>query len=207
MQWPAVVEWGRSADAALPVGSWPFELLFIRSQRCGCGGPLDSAGHRVVPGPRPLERHEAVCERCGARRPVWFDISAFHGDVGAYARFEELRALFEEGLQRVEDGDLAGADLRFREVAAREPWFGLAHYHLGMIAMVGDRYDEARGHLETAAAILPLDPAIHSALADLWSLTERHGRAARAAAVAASLRALLGDDDDDEELDDLPSGE
>lgn len=190
-RWPAVVDWGASPGDALAVGSWPFELVFIHSQTCGCGGRYEISDHRVLSrGGRLLERHRVRCARCQRRRAFWFDIAAFHDDPGAYLRFEETRALFHEAMSRVEEGDLDGARLRFAEVAAREPWFGLAHYHLGMIDMVSDEYQQARRHLETAAAILPMDASVHLALADLWSLVDDEPRGLRARQTAEALEAL-----------------
>jgi len=191
-EWPAVMSWGATPAGALPASSWPFQLVFIRSQLCACGGRYTVDTHRVVPREQDtLERHAVRCRRCAARRSFWFDISAFHGDPHANLRFEELRALFHDGMEQVDDGDLDAARLHFKEVAAREPWFGLAHYHLGMIAMVAHDFDAARHHLKTAAAILPMDPNVHLALADLWALLDDEEREARARAVADSLEMLV----------------
>ncbi len=192
--WPAVVDWGARPEEALAVGSWPFELVFIHSQVCACGGRYAVGGHRVLArGGRLLERHRVRCERCGRRRSFWFDIESFHDDPGAYLRFEETRALFHEALARVDEGDLEGAELRFAELTAREPWFGLAHYHLGMIAMVSDQPERALRHLETAAAILPMDASVHQALADLWALVDDEPRGRRARRAAEVIEALAGE--------------
>ena len=191
-RWPAVMEWGATSDVALTAGSWPFQLVFIRSQLCACGGRFEVGAHRVVPrGDDTLERHAVTCRRCGVHRAFWFDIGTFHNDPQASLRFEELRVLFQEGMAQVEEGDLDAARLRFKEVAAREPWFGLAHYHLGMIALVADDFDRAREYLAAAAAILPMDPNVHLALADLWSLLADEERELRARDVAETLEMMV----------------
>ena len=189
--WPAVVEWGASPAAPLEVGSWPFEMLFIDSQRCACGGKYVSGPHHVYEGEPALECHRVRCGGCGRKRWFWFDIGSFHRYRRMNNGFETVRGLFKRGLDLVESGELPRAQECFREVAAREPWFGLAHYHLGMIAMVVDDLDRAQRCLETAAGILPMDPAVHSALAAYWALTEEAERARRALAVADALRAFV----------------
>ena len=192
---PTLVEWGAGPSSAIPAGSWPFEVVFIQSQRCGCGGRFEAGAHAVVEGPRgALERHDARCARCGRGRAFWFDISSFHGDPRAHLRFEALRALCQEGLDQVEAGELEAAHLRFSEVAAREPWFGLARYHLGMIALVHEDLCAARAHLSAAAGLLPMDPNVHRALADCWALADEPERAARRRDLAAALDALVDSD-------------
>jgi len=188
---PLVHERGRRRTDPIPVGSWGFELLFLRSQRCPCGGRFDSLGSTVVE--PALECHRAACDGCGRVRPFWFDIRLFHQDPRAHFRFEELRVTFEEAMERVGANDLDAARPRFEEVTAREPWFGVAWFHLGMIALVNEGFDLARDYLETAVGILPLDASVHQSLAELWMQTGDEERAARAAWMAMTLEATLDD--------------
>ena len=192
---PLVCERGLAAPDAIPVGSWGFELLFLRSQRCPCGGRFVSLGSTVHPG--PLECHQARCGGCGRLRPFWFDIALFDQDPRAHFRFEELRVMFEEAMGRVGANELEAARPQLEEVAAREPWFGVAWFHLGMIALVNEGLDEARDYLETAVGLLPLDASVHQSLAELWMQRGDDERAARAAWMAMTLEATLDDDGDD----------
>ena len=191
---PAIVGWGSSPELAVPAGSFPFELIFVQSQRCPCGGRFQTEEHALVSEPpRELERHEASCEGCGSSRPFWFDVSSFVDDPRAVRRFQELRHLFQEGLDLVDVGDLDGASLRFSEVVAREPFFGLAHYHLGMIATVGKDWGAAREHLTCAAGLLPLDPTVRQGLSDLWMMTDDMDRAAVEEALGQVASELTGE--------------
>ncbi|HJN73394.1 MAG TPA: tetratricopeptide repeat protein [Myxococcota bacterium] len=176
LSFPLMMERGLTRRDPVPVTSWPQELVYIHSQRCPCGGSFETLGHALVP--PHFERQDTTCVRCERARPFWFDISAFQDEIWSSARFEELRALFGEALEMVEREDLDGARVRFSEVAAREPWFALAWYHRGMIALIHDDLDEARECLETALGLLPLDPELHGSMADLH---ERRGDPIRAA--------------------------
>ena len=191
---PAIVGWGASPELAVPVGSFPFELIFVHSQRCPCGGRYESAEHALVSRPpRDLERHVARCEGCESTRAFWFDITSFCDDPRASRRFQELRHLFQEGLDLVDAADLESARLRFAEVVAREPFFGLAHYHLGMIATVSKDWVAAREHLTTSAALLPLDPTVRQGLSDLWMMTDDMDRAALEEALGQVASELTGE--------------
>lgn len=187
---PRVVERGATARDALAVTSWPQQLVTIHSQRCPCGARFRPESHELVSPQR--ERHDVVCQGCERRRAFWFDVSSFEGVPAAAGRFEEVRSLFRDGLKHVEDGDVEGARVRFAEVAAREPWFGLAWYHLGMIAMIQGESDRARECLETAAGILPLDPEVRGSLADFWEQEGDLTRSSRSRAVEAALREWIG---------------
>ncbi len=191
---PAIVGWGSTPELAVPVGSFPFELIFVHSQRCPCGGRFEPRHHELVSRPpRELERHDARCEGCDHERAFWFDVTSFVDDPRACRRFQELRHLFQEGLDLVDAADLDGATLRFAEVVAREPFFGLAHYHLGMIATVGQDWGAAREHLTSAAGLLPLDPTVRQGLSDLWMLTDDMDRAAVEEALGQLASELTGE--------------
>jgi hypothetical protein len=179
---PAVVERGTHIGDAIAVGSWPFELVYIGTQRCPCGGrfrPLAlSLEHR---GEKVYERQKTVCDDCERSRAFWFDIGSFHGDPEASLRFEEFQTVFESALAALRDEDLPGAQVQFEELVAREPWFGLAHFHLGMIALMQEDLGAAREHLETAVGLMPMDGSIHQGLSQLWALLGEEQRAVRAA--------------------------
>jgi tetratricopeptide (TPR) repeat protein len=184
-----VCERGLVRQDPVSVGSWGFQLLFVRSQRCPCGGSFDCLGSTVHDG--PLECHTAQCDGCHRVRDFWFDIALFHDDPRAHTRFEELRVLFEEALENIGKNDLQAAKPRFEEVAAREPWFGVAWFHLGMIALVEGSFGRARRCLENAVGILPLDAGVHQSLAELWMQIGDEERAARAAWMAMTLESTL----------------
>lgn len=192
LNFPVMHERGLNTRDPIPVTSWPQELVYIRSQRCPCGGSFEPAAHRVVP--PHFERHQARCTACERERPFWFDISSFQDDPFAAGRFEEVRTLFGDALEKVDEEDLDGARTRFREVSEREPWFALAWYHQSMIALLHDELDEARRCLETAIGLLPLDPELHGSMAELH---DRRGDPVRAAVSRNNedaIRRLLDDD-------------
>ncbi len=179
---PAVVERGTHVRDAIRVGSWPFELVYIGTQRCPCGGrfrPLTlQIRHR---GDQVFERQKTVCLDCERNRAFWFDIGAFHDDPEASRRFDDFQCIFESALAALEDENLAVAQAQFQELAAREPWFGLAHFHLGMIALMQEELACAREHLELAVGLMPMDANVHQGLAQLWPLLGEDQRAVRAA--------------------------
>ena len=187
LSWPLVVERGAVPRDAIPVGSWPQELVFVHSQRCPCGGRFREVDHQLVT--PTLERWRARCQGCERLRPFWFDVGGFEGLPD---RFDEVRQLFSDALERVDASDLDGARVRFAEVVAREPWFGLGWYHLGMIAMVQDEADSARRFLETAAGILPMDPEVRGSLADFWEQQDEPERATQCRETEQALRGWIG---------------
>ncbi len=86
---------------------------------------------------------------------------------------------------------------KFEEVTAREPWFGVAWFHLGMIALVEERYEEALSCLEKAVGILPLDASIHHSMAEFWTRRGDEEKASRSAWMSMALEASLDDDSDE----------
>jgi tetratricopeptide (TPR) repeat protein len=70
------------------------------------------------------------------------------------------RAEAEAGL-----GEKEAADARAQRVLARSPADGTASYVLGVLRLQQQKYVEARGALEKAAAALPEIPAVHERLA------------------------------------------
>jgi hypothetical protein len=188
---PLLVERGMTAKDAIPSASGLFQEVFIRSQRCPCGGFFSSVkqgAHGSVPA---VEIHRAKCSQCGRIRPFCFDTRLIREEAEATTRFDRMEAILEEGLRQLAEGDFLAGEACFREVIALEPWFGVAHYHLGMIALMTERYELAQEALETAVGILPLDAAIHDALSRLWTEIGHEERAARAGWLAMQIEATL----------------
>lgn len=61
---------------AVPVKSIKEERDYIQMQRCSCGGTY-RRGIQALFAEKRLDRIEAVCTSCQARRLFWFDISSF----------------------------------------------------------------------------------------------------------------------------------
>lgn len=209
---PLVVERGLTSVDPIPASSYGFQGLYLHSQRCPCGARFRAeAWRRLVGGGSTepalstgavvLEAVPATCQGCGRVRWFWFDITGFHGDPAAAVRFTELRHLFEDALAAVARDDFDGAAVRFREVVDREPWLGVAHFHLGMIASRQERWDDAREHLLEAVGLMPLDAGVRHGLAELWLHLDEDDRASRDAWMAMLLEAVVEAQDED-----LPSG-
>ena len=181
---PFVQERGASPQDAIPVASWPFCLVYLHTQRCPCGGAWRAGRHRLE-GTR--ECHDALCEACGRERVFWFDMRRVLGDSASFGRFEELRALFADGLDLLEQGDPARALPRLDEVCAREPWFGLAWLHQGMALMMEGEPERARVALERAVGLVPLDATARRALSGCYAVLGLEERADREEALANAL--------------------
>ncbi len=185
-----LVERGARADDAIPVASWPFCLVYLHTQRCACGGNWHALTHSLH---GRLECHRAICEGCKTERDFWFDLSLVVDDPNGFARFEELRGLFTEGLDYIESGEAFRAIPLLSEVAAREPWFGLAWLHLGIAQMLGEQHLEARPSLEQAVGLLPMDSTAHDGLGDCYLALGLNHRAAREFEMAVRLRERVED--------------
>lgn len=192
-----VVERGLTPGDAIAVGSFPQQLLTLRVQRCPCGGRLGLGPDQRLEahGPRTLERMETRCARCERPRPVWFDITAYHGDPAAFGRFDELVSLLREGVTLMDQGAFAAARPRFAEIVAREPSFAPAWAKLGICAVATDDLPLARRAFTEAAGLCPMEATHHRLLS---RLLERVGEVARARwhrEVAEALDALVDDDE------------
>jgi hypothetical protein len=171
-----LVERGASAADAIDVASWPFCLVYLHTQTCACGGEWTAGDHRLK---GMLEVHQATCESCGSERQFWFDLRRVLTDPWGHDRFEQMRELFSHGLDALENQDSPQAIQHLSEVAAREPWFGLAWLHLGMAHMLGEDPESARGALERAVGLLPMDGRVRRSLAGCYTLLGLDARAER----------------------------
>lgn len=203
---PLLQERGLRADDPIQVGSWPLREVYVSTQRCPCGGRLDirdSQLRRSDPGGAPcplpgevLERCRLACARCSRRRALWFDLSRFFDDPLANRRFGQVRKMFAEGLSMVEAGRVKDARTRFVEICAREPWFGLAWFHHGMMHLLHEQPEQALEPLTQAAGIMPMNATVHDALADTLELLDMPLRASRHRSLARELDELLDEEED-----------
>jgi predicted TPR repeat methyltransferase len=69
--------------------------------------------------------------------------------------------LFAEAMRLHESGDNEGARALCRKIEAADSRFGGAHYLLGLIALMEERYSEALRRFDKAIAITPGVPALH----------------------------------------------
>ncbi|MQA89242.1 MAG: tetratricopeptide repeat protein [Gemmatimonas sp.] len=69
-----------------------------------------------------------------------------------------LAAQWERGAQLAEAGDLVGAEHEYRALLEADPENAEIHYNLGTVLVLQERYEEARPHLEAAAAIVGEEP-------------------------------------------------
>ncbi len=164
-------------DDLIPANSIAFEYVYVSNQRCECGRYF--AVQRQELGSTscgPIDRIIARCEGCQAERTFVFDIGSFFGQFEKYGRFDQTEAHFKQAMAHLRDRRFAEAEMELRQVvdpAEGEPAFAWAHYHLGMLALVQGRADEALSHLERAAAIQPLEAEILEGLARARSMGTR----------------------------------
>jgi Flp pilus assembly protein TadD len=156
-------------DKPVVANSPSFEYVYVANQRCACGGYFAVSRQELCQLPSgPVDRLTAACQRCGAECCFSFDISSFFGDLEKYSRFHQTDSRFREALTCVREGRLPAAEAALRRVIdpqEGEPAFAWAHYHLGVVLLEEGRADEAVVCLARAAAIQPLEPAIHEPLA------------------------------------------
>jgi tetratricopeptide (TPR) repeat protein len=155
--------------APIPTNSIEFEYVYVANQRCSCGGYFVAVRQELRQRPSgPVDYLIARCEGCGAERSFEFDLRSFFGQWERYGRFRQTEERFREAMSQWRAGRLAEAEAALRRVVDAEegePAFAWGHYHLGCILLLEGRAEEARFHLERAAAIQPLEPDIHEALA------------------------------------------
>lgn len=153
----------------IPANSIEFEYVYVANQRCSCGSYFAAFRQELRQGPSgPIDHLLARCEGCGAERSFEFDIRSFFGQWEKYGRFRRTDEQFREAMSQLRAGRLAEAEAALRQVVddeEGEPAFAWGHYHLGCVLLLEGLAEEARLHLERAAAIQPLEPDIHEALA------------------------------------------
>src|SRR5687768_10847719 len=64
---------------------------------------------------------------------------------------------WERAARLAEEGDLEGAEREYRTLMATDSLNPELRYNLGTVLLMAGRFDEARPHLEFAAAGLPAD--------------------------------------------------
>ncbi|MCS7282306.1 MAG: tetratricopeptide repeat protein [Anaerolineae bacterium] len=168
----------------IPVNSIEFEYVYVANQRCLCGGYFSTVRQELRQAPSgPVEHLWARCERCGSETFFDFDIRSFFGQWEKYGRFQKVDDHFRTAMNHLRAGHLAEAEMALRRVVdpeEGEPYFAWGHFHLGTVLLLEGRLEEAREHLEQAAAIQPLEPEIHEVLGHaLQALGEKEAAQAR----------------------------
>lgn len=183
-EYPMVHEWGGRSTDPVPAGSYLFQEIFIRSQRCFCrerfklgrdARQTDSGQWRVT------------CAGCGRKRSFFFTGVGADTSAAASERFERLWKYLGWGMEAAKSKDLYGAEEFLLEVVDLEPWWGFAHLQLGAVRMAIGAMEEARDSLEQAVSILPLDAEVHEALSHCWNELGEPKRSQRHAWLALQL--------------------
>jgi tetratricopeptide (TPR) repeat protein len=104
------------------------------------------------------------------------------GDLkGAEATFEKVTRMepgyadgwVNVGRARLQEGNLAGAEEVLRRALEVKPTLAKTHFFLGSVLKNDGRYDEAIGHLRTAASQYPRDRVVLNQLGRLFFLKRR----------------------------------
>jgi len=116
----------------------------------------------------------AMSAGCAKARPKLFDRDRAMqaAPIAKAERQEVLDGSLLDGLNKLRRGDLKAARVAFADHLRDHPKSAMAHYHLGLVAMDEDRFDEARGYLERA---LRLEPQLYGAASNLGVLYLRNG--------------------------------
>ena len=183
-EFPMIHEWGARAGEPIAANSYLFQEVFIRSQRCFCRS-------RFKLGQKARQRRagewRVTCPGCGRQRSFFFSGVSPDTSAAASDRFERLWHFLGLGLEAAKSKDLYGAEAFLIEVVELEPWWGFAHLQLGAVRMAIGAMDEAKGSLERAVSILPLDAEVHEALAHCLSELGEAERSQRHAWLALQL--------------------
>jgi tetratricopeptide (TPR) repeat protein len=81
-------------------------------------------------------------------------------NVGQASAAANPAALFRQGKEAMQAGQLAAAEEDFRKVIALDPKSGAAHINLGVVYMRDRRWDEALAELHKAEVLSPQEPGI-----------------------------------------------
>ena len=104
------------------------------------------------------------------------------GDLkGAEAVFEKVTVMEPEyadgwvnvGRARLQEGNIAGAEQVLRRALAIDPHLAKTHFFLGSVLKSDGRYDEAIGHLRTAASKYPRDRVVLNQLGRVMFLQRK----------------------------------
>jgi protein O-GlcNAc transferase len=95
---------------------------------------------------------------------------------------------FESAVQRHRDGRLGEAERLYLQVVAEDPDHVNASYLLGVIAMQGERFDEAADRFLRASVLDARNPAFHANLGEAYRRLGRHSEALAALTRAMSLK-------------------
>lgn len=186
------------AADAIPVASWPVELLIIRSQRCPCGGCWQLGPHHLH-GER--EEHLVRCASCMRERRYWFDLRALGGARAAGRRFDDFRDMFTQASQAIDEGNYGQAMVQLEELCSREPWYGPLWMELGRCQLMQGLAEHALDSLEVAVGLIPLHPDAHRWRARALATVGDSERATRAELMARRVDELI------EAADESPAGD
>ncbi len=161
-----------------------FEVVHIAAQVCECGGHYVIKSQQLLElNGEPIDRIRTVCEVCGTERMFFFAVHGFYNQPEKYGRFEATEAAFREALTAIHAQQWEEAEAHLRRVldsAEGEPAFGWAHYHLGMVLLVLERYEEGLAHIQLAVRLNPREVEFYRGLSKAYTLLNRHDEAAEA---------------------------
>ncbi len=161
-----------------------FELVHIAAQVCECGGSYVIKSQQLLElNGEPIDRIRAVCQQCGSERMFFFAVHSFYNQPEKYERFEATEAAFREALEAIHHQRWEDAEALLRRVldaAEGEPAFGWAHYHLGMVLLVLERYEEGLAHIQLAVRLNPREIEFYRGLSKAYTLLNRPDEALEA---------------------------
>lgn len=140
-----------------------FEAAHITAQYCSCGGKYQADIQRLlIINDKPIDYIGTRCERCGESRDFFFDIHSFYNKddemENTADRFQATETLLRQASRAMQERRWDKAEKKLRDVLdphVGEPDFGWGHYHLGMVYLVQDRYEEGWAHVQRAIALVP----------------------------------------------------
>lgn len=172
-----------------------FEIVHIAAQICECGGHYMIKSQQLLElNGEPIDRIRTVCERCGSERMFFFAVHGFYNQPEKYGRFEATEAAFRSALEAIHEQRWDDAERLLRRVldsAEGEPAFGWGHYHLGMVLLVLERYEEGLAHIQLALRLNPREIEFYRGLSKAYMLLNRPDEAAEAQRQQAELALSL----------------
>ncbi len=168
-----------------------FELVHIAAQTCECGGTYEIKSQQLLElNGEPIDRIRTVCQQCGSERMFFFAVHSFYNQPEKYGRFEATEAAFREALAAIHAQQWDEAETLLRRVldpVEGEPAFGWAHYHLGMVLLVLERYEEGLAHIQLAVRLNPRETEFYRGLSKAYMLLGREDEALEAQRQQAEL--------------------